>query len=150
YNKLVTNDTCGSFSNTVIVTARSTCGTPVQAQANAVCTVTGNPCLSIGATCSTTTNGQTVLLISVTNCGNVTITGIDVVNDPDDDDDLLGTIPSLAPGQTATITNSSIFPPCFVVSGEVGAFGTSPCGPAASDLAEYSCGVAAITCIGVT
>src|SRR5438094_8614711 len=76
----------------------------VSTTGNSTFVFTNNPCIAVSKTCNTVTIGQANLVTAVvTNCGNVTLTNISVV------DNLYGTvgsIASLAPGGSATLTKS--------------------------------------------
>src|ERR1041385_1232695 len=44
YSRLVTNNSCGNFANTVPARGTTVCGQPITAQASSTCVVTENPC----------------------------------------------------------------------------------------------------------
>src|SRR5262245_7569314 len=51
YSRLVTNSTCGNFTNTVTASGTNICGAPVSAMASSVCTVTESPCIRVTKLC---------------------------------------------------------------------------------------------------
>src|SRR4029078_1479539 len=82
----------------------------------------------------------------VTNCGNVTLTGITVV------DNLygsIGTVASLDPGGTATLT-LSVTNTCGSFTNVVTATGVSPCNTQVQAQATNVCVVTENACIGVS
>jgi uncharacterized repeat protein (TIGR01451 family) len=81
YSRTFTADCVGN-TNTVTVTARSTCGVAVTDTATAACTVSFNSCIDITKTCEPTeVPGGTVSFSGiVTNCGNITLTNVIVVD----------------------------------------------------------------------
>jgi len=135
--KSVTN-TCGTFTNIVTATGLSPCNTQVQAQSTATCAVTENPCIRVTKTCNTVTIGQANTVTAVvTNCGNVPLHGITVV------DNLygsFGTIALLAPGGTATLTKS-VTNTCGNFPNTVTAIGLSPCNTAVTNTSTATCSV---------
>src|SRR5262249_52409677 len=146
YSKLVTNS-CGSFPDTVTATGRSICGSPVQATANANCTVTENPCISVTKKCDTVVISAADNLSGVVSkCGQGTLTNIMIT------DNLYGSVAtfvSLAPGASQsyskTVTNT-----CGSFPDTVTATGRSICGTPVQATANATCVVTENPCIHVT
>jgi len=125
YSRLVTNS-CGNFPNTVTASARSVCGTPVSATATNVCVVTENPCIEVTKSCDRVNFGTpNTITALVTNCGNVRLTGITVT------DNLygsIGTVATLAPGGSATVSKLVTITNCGSFPNVITAAGASICG----------------------
>ncbi len=147
YSRLVTNS-CGSYSNNVTATGRSTCGTQVSATTNNTCAVTQNPCIGVSQSCDMALIGApNVIAVVVTNCGNVAITGITVTNTAYGS---VGTVVLLPAGGTVTITKSVTNTTCGINTSVVTASGTSACGTPVSASANNNCVVDCPPCIQVT
>jgi len=146
--KSVTN-TCGNFTNVVTASGVDINGTPVQAQSTATCVVTENPCIGVTKTCNTVISGSgqpNLVTAVVTNCGNVPLHGITVL---DNIYGSVGTIALLAPGGTATLTKS-VTNTCGVFTNVVTATGLSPCNTTVANTSTAVCVVTENPCIGVT
>jgi len=148
YSRLVTNGTCGNFTNIVTATGRSLCGTQVSGNATNVCIVTELACIRVTKNCDTVVLGQANLVSGVvTNCGNVTLTNISIV---DNIYGSVGNIASLAPGATAPYSRLVTNSVCGNYTNIVTASGVSPCGTQVSGNATNVCIVTATPCIRVT
>jgi hypothetical protein len=147
YSRLVTNANCGNFTNIVTATGNSTCGSATNRATN-VCVVTENPCLRVTKSCDTVNIGQANLVsAAVTNCGNVTITNITVVDNIYGN---VGTITSLAPGAVVTLTKSVTNTDCGNFTNVITASGTSRCGTPVQHQSTNVCVVIGCNpCIGV-
>jgi uncharacterized membrane protein len=147
YSKLVTNNTCGSFPDTVTASATGLCGGPVSATASSTCVVTASPCIAVTKSCDTVTIGSPNHISGVvSNCGNVTLTNIVIT------DSLYGSVASfasLAPGvsqpYSKTVTNT-----CGNFPDTVTASGRSVCGTPVQATAQATCVVTESPCIAVT
>jgi len=85
-NYVPTGNPCGPFTNTVIATGIAPLSNPVNVSdsASAVCTVVTSPCIGVTKTCpGSIPYGTTSYVIGgvVTNCGNVPLVGVTVVDD---------------------------------------------------------------------
>jgi hypothetical protein len=142
----VTN-TCGTFPNTVTATGLTPCEAQVQATSTATCVVTEAPCIGVTKTCDTVVIGAANLVTAVvTNCGNVPLHGITVV---DNIYGSVGTIALLAPGGTATLTKS-VTNTCGSFPNTVTAIGLSPCDTSVTNTSTATCVVTEAPCIQVT
>src|SRR5204863_2792689 len=124
YSKTVTA-VCGGNTNIVTAAGVSPCGTAVQAKATNVCAVTEVPCITVTKSCTTALVGAPQTISgAVTNCGNVTLTNIIVV------DNVVGPITnvtSLAPG-SFFLYSKTVTAVCGGNTNVVTAAGISPCG----------------------
>ena len=120
--------TAGCVGNTNTVTARATsiCGQNVTNTATAVCPVTFTPCLAVTKNCDTVSIGQPNTVSGfVTNCGNITITNISIV------DNIYGTLAtgiSLQPGASQAYSRLVTNANCGNFPNIVTAAGTTICG----------------------
>src|SRR5204863_225362 len=135
YSKTVTA-VCGGNTNIVTAAGVSPCGTAVQAKATNVCAVTEVPCIAVTKVCTTAVVGAPQTISgSVTNCGNVTLTNVLVV------DNVVGSItnvPTLAAGGFF-LYSKTVIAVCGGNTNIVTATGTSPCGSAALARATNVC-----------
>ena len=75
---------CGPFTDTVQVVTADLTGFTVTNSASAICTITTTPCIGVTKTCpGSIVYGTTNYVVSgvVTNCGNVPLIGVTVVDD---------------------------------------------------------------------
>ena len=97
YSRYVTNF-CGYFPSTGTASGRATSGQTVSANASSACVVAETPCLQVTKSCNTVILGSPNTISGMLiNCGNVTLTGIAVV---DSIHGQLAMFPSLSPGGT--------------------------------------------------
>jgi hypothetical protein len=108
---------CGPFSDTVQVVAADVTGYTVTNTASTVCSITTTPCISVTKTCpGSITYGTTSYIVGgvVTNCGNVPLVGVTVVDDngtpTNAADDITITIGSLPIGGTAAYSATNTVP----------------------------------------
>src|SRR4029434_2674609 len=139
---------CGNFTNIVTASANSICGTRVTATATNVCIVTDNPCIVVTKNCDSVLVGlgNTVSGV-VSNCGNVMLTNITIV------DNLYGslaTIASLAPNASQNYSRLVTNATCRNFTNVVTASGRSTCGTLVTALATNVCIVTESACIAVT
>ncbi len=139
YSQLVTNNTCGNFTNIMTASGTSVCGAQVSDTDTNVCIVTENPCIEVTKNCDTVDPGQTNTVSGVvTNCGNVALINICVI------DNLYGTlvcIEELPPGGSQSYSRKVVNPPCSDTTNVVTVTGQSRCGTVVSNSATAVCSV---------
>lgn len=138
---------CGPFTNNVTATGIAALTTPVTAisTASAVCTIITAPCINVTKTCpASIPYGTTNYVVGgvVTNCGNVPLIGVTVVDDngtpgnPTDDISIF--IGSLPIGGSAVYSATNTMPAaCGPFTDTVVASGAGQCGGAVN--ATNSC-----------
>src|SRR4029077_2144995 len=106
---------CGPFTDHVVASGAGLCGGAVSATNSCTTTISSTPCINVTKTCpGSIVYGTTSYVVSgvVTNCGNVPLVGVTVVDDNGTPgnaaDDITINIGSIAIGGTApwTATNS--------------------------------------------
>src|SRR5205809_403248 len=156
-----TGDPCGPFPDTVtaIGTVGLGVGGTVTDSASSQCTITYHPCINVTKTCPATVPfGTTSIPFSgvVTNCGDVTITNVTVVDDngtpANTADDITIHVADLLPHTSAPYSGTHTVGPnfCGPLTDKVVASGDSVCGGHVTASASCTTTTPTSPCINVT
>jgi hypothetical protein len=140
-------------SCSVVLTASSqeTCNA-LEVTGIATCLVATSPMLAVSQICPASPVSAGDLLTysgSVSNAGNITLTGIRVRHDQGGSSPILSTN-SLAPGSTATFSGTFVAPAIGPVTSTSTADGLTPCGEPVTGSASSTCPILAATPIAPT
>lgn len=158
-NYVPTGNLCGPFTNNVLATGIAPLSVPavVSSTAQAVCTVVSSPCIGVTKTCpGSIPYGTTSYVIGgvVTNCGNVPLVGVVVVDNnatTNVNDDITINIGTLAAHASAAYTATNTVPvTCGPFTDRVVATGTGLCGGVVNATNNCTTTVTTAPCIGVT
>ncbi len=146
--------TACSTTSTATVTGRSICGVAVSHTTTTPCPIQTTPAIVVTQTCPANAVVQGGLLTysgTVSNAGNITLTGVVVTSDRPGANTVVFTQASLAPGAVGTFTGSYQVPTnCCVVSSTVRASGVGCAGELVTDSSTRTCTVLTTPLIVVT